>query len=75
MWVNTYLCPYSFNLSEIVLLLLMRLQLGHNLTHVSFAAYIDESNNMNNVTAMSEIKKFYIKNKNLITFPTYAFNR
>jgi hypothetical protein len=58
MWVNTYLGPYSFNLSEILFLLLMRHQWDHNLTHVNCYSYIAESNNMKNENAMSHFEDF-----------------
>jgi uncharacterized membrane protein len=73
MWVNTYLGPYSFNLSEILFLLLMRLQLGHNLTHVSFAPYIEDNNNMKSMNAMSHFEDFYQNFQILITFAIYIF--
>jgi uncharacterized membrane protein len=73
MWVNTYVGPYSFNLSEIAFLLLTRLQLGHNLTHVSFASYIDGNDHMQNVNTMSLFEDFCQNFQILITFAIYIF--
>ena len=47
--------------------------MGHNLTHVSFALYIQDNNNIKSMNAMRHFEDFYPNFQILITFAIYIF--